>query len=298
MSGEQVAACIVLYNPDLDRLRQNVEAIAPQVGMVFCFDNGSQNIDGTREMIAPYGNVRLIDAGANLGISVALNRTAVKATDLGYGWLLSLDQDSVCPQGMVDALLPYGRMERVGAVCPVFVDSRRPVEPLPDGEWSEVDDCITSGMLMNLDVFRAIGGMDETLFIGFVDDEYCYRLRLSGYRIIQADKVVLDHELGELKPSRARGFWLALGELLHSKKVRALSYKRKVSPMRVYYGARNAVYLEKKYRDWPNPMFSKGAAMRSGISNVLRAQDKPAVAKALRAGLKDGENIKVEAWKR
>lgn len=296
MIVDKVAACIVLYNPNLERLRQNVEAIALQIDMVFCFDNGSENAGAVKSLLATYENVYLIEAGENLGISVALNRVARMAADKDCPWLLSLDQDSVCPDGMVSALLAYGGMEQVGAICPVFVDSRRPKESLPTDAWSEIEDCITSGMLMNLAVYKEINGMDEHLFVGYVDDEYCYRLRLCGYRIIQVNSVILDHELGELKPSRAKDFWLTAGSLLHSKKIKALSYKRKVSPIRVYYGARNAVYLEKKYRDYPSPMFSKRAAIKSGVLNVLRAQDKVAVAKALRNGLRDGGMYEVEAW--
>lgn len=298
MMNEKVCAGIVLYNPDLDRLARNVQAISAQVSLVLCFDNGSANMEGIKRILSGFKNLRVIEGGSNLGISVALNRMAKVAEDSGCAWFLSLDQDSVCPGGMIEALMTYGGYERVGAICPRFVDTRRPKEEPPEGVWCDVEDCITSGMLMKLDVLDRIGGMDETLFMGFVDDEYCYRLRLSGYRIIQANSVVLDHELGELTPSRGRGFWLALGGLLYSKKIKALSYKRKVAPMRVYYGTRNAIYLEKKYCHFKNPMFTRKAAIKSGISSILRAQDKGAVATAFRKGLRDGDSCEVIPWER
>lgn len=290
------AAGVVLFHPNIHRLEENIKAISPQVNAVYCFNNGVDNLSEVTAMVDCYKNVHILGNGENHGISLALNQIAEEAKQAGYSWLLSLDQDSVCPQNLITVFERFASFENIGAICPVAVDKRRPRDPLPKGEWSEVDDCITSGMFMNLDVFWRVGGMDENLFIDLVDDEYCYRLRLSGYRIIRVNQVVLDHELGELTSSKARGFWLGLGSVLHSKKVKALSYKRKVSPMRVYYSARNAVYLERKYLNHPNPMFSRNAAIKNGISNVLRSQDKIAVMRAWRQGMKDGRNIKVGAW--
>ena len=297
MMNKQVCAGIVLFNPNLDRLAQNVEAISLQVGLVLCFDNGSRNVEDVMKLLSRFSNVRVIEGGNNLGIPVALNRMAKVAKESGFSWFVSLDQDSVCPGDMVEKLMSFQNFEHIGVICPRFVDSRRPQEESPKGVWCDVEDCITSGMLMRLDVFDCIGGMDEELFIGFVDDEYCYRLKLSGYRIVQVNTVVLDHELGDITPSRLAGLWLMLGGLLHSKKVKALSYKRKVNPMRVYYGTRNAIYLEKKYRHYGNPMFTRKAAIENGVSNILRAQDKKAVVAAFRKGLRDGDSCEVAPWK-
>lgn len=291
-----IAAGIILYHPNIQRLEENIKAISPQVNAVYCFNNGVDNLSEVIAIADCYKNVHMIGNGENCGISHALNQIADETKQAGCSWLLSLDQDSICPENLIETFKRFTSFERVGAVCPVFVDSRRPKECLPKGEWSEVDDCITSGMLMNLDVFWRIGGMDENLFIDFVDDEYCYRLRLSGYRIIRANQVILDHELGELTPSRAKNFWLTLGGILHSKKIKALSYKRKVSPMRAYYAARNATYLERKYRYYPNSMFSRRAAIKTGISNVLRAQSSGAVVKAWLLGMREGGNMEVKVW--
>lgn len=296
--GLSLAAGIVMYHPDLRRLEENIKAISPQVDAVYCYNNGVDDLTKVAVIANRYENAHIVGSGENVGISRALNHIAEVSKQEGFSWLLSLDQDSVCPQNLIENFERFTSFDDVGAICPVFVDSRRPKEPLPNGEWSEVDDCITSGMLMNLDVFWRVGGMDENLFIGFVDDEYCYRLWLSGYRIIRANQVILDHELGELTPSRAAGFWLTLGGLLHSQKVKALSYKREVSPMRVYYAARNAVYLERKYRNYPNDKFSERFAVKDGLSNVLRGQDKAAVARAWWKGLQDGKAMEVKVWLR
>lgn len=287
-----ISAAIVLYNPDLNRLKKNLDSIAPQVNIVYCFNNGSYNLDEIKELLSTYSNVKLIDGKKNLGISYALNRIAEQSIKTNRKWMLALDQDSVCPSNMIDQFSRYLKCENTGIICPIAVDKRRPRRELPKEEYSFIDDTITSGSLINLDIYKRIGGSDEYLFIGLVDDEYCYRLRLNGYQILQVNSVIMDHELGDLTPSRHADFYLKLGNRLHSEKIKALSYKRKVSPMRVYYATRNIIYLSKKYKNNPTYLFSKKFAMKNGISNILRSQNKLSVTKAFLDGLKDGQKGK------
>ena len=51
MSNLKVLAGIVLYNPDLERLSENVSAIIPQVDILLLVDNKSNNIN---EIISLY----------------------------------------------------------------------------------------------------------------------------------------------------------------------------------------------------------------------------------------------------
>lgn len=283
-----ISAGIVLYNPNIARLKKNIDAIAPQVDVVYCFNNGAYNLNEIIELVSKYTNVQIIDGKKNHGISYALNRISEQSINTNHKWMLALDQDSVCPSNMIDKFSHYLNYKNVGIICPVAVDKRRPKQELPKEELSFIDDTITSGSLMNLDIYKKIGGSDEYLFVGLVDDEYCYRLRLNGYQILQVNSVIMDHELGELTPSKFANFYLRLGDKLHSSKIKALSYKRKVSPMRVYYATRNIIYLSKKYKSKPTYLFSKKFALKNGISNILRSQNKLNVTKAFFNGLKDG----------
>ena len=40
----KIGAGIVTYQPDMDRLRENLNAVVGQVDFVVCVDNGSRNI--------------------------------------------------------------------------------------------------------------------------------------------------------------------------------------------------------------------------------------------------------------
>ena len=282
------AAGIVLYNPDIERLRSNITAIYKQVKVVFCYNNNSKNTGDIKELIKEFENVVLIDKKENLGIATAINEIAEVANKKNITWLLTLDQDSICPPDIIRKFCKYIDDPKIGIICPLIIDKRRPKKEKPKEIVMVTDYCITSGSFMNLQIFRKLEGLDEYLFIGLVDDDYCYRILLNGYKIIQINNVILDHELGEILPSKYSKFFLRLGEAINSEKIKALSYKRKVSAMRVYYATRNIVYLANKYKEYPVYKFSVRYAIINGISNIIRSQNKIETLLAFFRGLFEG----------
>lgn len=291
MTSNNFAAGIILYNPNIERLKDNIESIYKQVKTVYCFNNNSQNITDIKKVIEEYPNVVLLDCEENLGIASAINIIANVAIENKVTWLLTLDQDSICPIKMVENFKAYIDIPDVGIICPLMLDKRRPLVEPPKEHSSYVEFCITSGSFMNLRIFEKLHGLDDKLFIGLVDDEYCYRLRLNGFKILQINKVVLDHELGDLTPSKHAQLFLKLGSHLHSKKLKALSYKRNVSPMRVYYATRNIIYLSEKYKKHSMPKFSVNFAVRNGLSNIIRSKNKILVFKAFIKGMIAGKKM-------
>lgn len=70
----------------------------------------------------------------------------------------------------------------------------------------EVTAVTAACMMMRAEIFRAAGGFDEALPIGFNDTDLCLRLRARGYRILQdGQTVLLHHESRTRKPA---GQWL------------------------------------------------------------------------------------------
>ena len=292
---KKIAAGIVLFNSEKERLKENVGAIIGQVDYLICFDNGSKNFGELKQTIDESYSIIWIESKENKGIAFALNRIAEKACELGCEWLLTLDDDSVCPSNMVDEfsrVISANDMTDVGMLAPIMYDSRRPGEkPLEKNEIEDIDFCITSGSLVNLTIWNKLGGVDEWMFVGEVDDEYSHRLRILGYRIIQLDNLILDHELGELTPKKTAKMYVKLAKLTGIKKLSSLAYRRKVSPMRMYYSVRNMLYLEKKYKNYPNPKFTKKNAIKNGISGILRGQQKIKIAASVIKGYKEGKKI-------
>jgi rhamnosyltransferase len=232
-----IYAGIVSYNPDVERLRENIIAIHKQVPAVVIFDNGSKNISFMEKLVFEFENVELLRSDSNIGIAAALNRMMQWGNDRHYIWMLSLDQDSVCDESYVSKMKPYLEIEPLlGIVAPVIVDRNvGVVGHNPKSEYCHVNTCITSGAFSKILYWKAIGKYDESMFIDSVDFEYCYRMRKYGYGVIQVKNVRLLHELGN---SKKRNFLLW--------KIDVTGH----SAFRKYYIARNNVYYPLKHHLW------------------------------------------------
>ncbi len=251
------AAGIVLYNPDLKRLHDNLAAIAFQVKTVYCYNNGTENEKILLNVLNDFSNVRLIGCGKNNGIATALQSILEFADKDGFEWVLTLDQDSIMPLNSIEQYDRYTAINKAGMICPVMHDERRKNIKMQEysNEIDEVTFCITSGAFTNVRAWKNVGGYDEKLFIGLVDNEFSYRMIKNDYKIIRINSLIMNHELGKLTPSKFENLYLKLGDIFHSETIKKLSYKREVSPMRFYYAVRNMVYLNRKYpknsvEDW------------------------------------------------
>lgn len=268
----KIYAGIVSFNPDVKRLKQNIEAIAPQVDCVVVFENGS---DRQRDITETIKGVVFLQAGKNLGMAGALNRLLNWGKQNGYEWMISLDQDSVCSNDYVEKMFPFLNVAgKAGIVGPVIIDRLIGiVGHNPKNFWAEVRTCITYGSFNNIEAWTEVGGYDELMFIDSVDFEYCYRLRKNGYKVIQVRDVHLQHELG------------------NSQKRRFLLWKVEVNghtAFRKYYIARNNVYYPLKHRLWLH--FARGNLrnIRLLVLTVLYENEKGEKYRAIRKGWIDG----------
>lgn len=292
-----VIAVVVTFNPPINRLRENVVSIFTQVQRVYLVDNGSSNFNDIEALAKEFPNVAVVSNHSNKGISYAINKAALYCSECGCDYLLTLDQDSVCPPDMVCNLLPLFELGRVGLVCPSYFDrNRASFNPrhCSDKPYVDVDMAITSGSLCLIDAFKDVGGMDESLFVGSVDDDYCLMLRKAGWRIIQNNEILLDHELGVVEKAAHSEWWERLHRRTGIDLFHSMSYVREVSPMRAYHGCRAAVYLKRKHGVDCGPGRSR-YLLRSVMSNVVRSDRPLAVLFQSVKGIVDGGKIPVKS---
>lgn len=233
-------AGIVVFYPDIDRLKQNIEAVVPQVDKLYLVNNAPDDVERLHGVIAENSSASIvwIYNDKNLGIAGALNQLMAAAESDGFEWILTLDQDSICSDGFVDKLHTVAiNYDGVAMVAPRVVERGVVWE---DGKttarYDEVEDvvfCITSGTLTNIASVKDIGGFDERLFIDEVDRDICIRLRRSGYRLLRVNAAELQHEFGD--------------KLVHRRIFFKVYKYRNYSPFRVYYQVRNLVYMVRKY---------------------------------------------------
>jgi len=227
-----IPAGIVTFNPDIERLRENIKSIYDKSAIIFIADNGSENKDAVLELISDYERIVFLGNEKNIGIAAALNQLCKAASDNNYKCLLTLDQDSVCPENLFPEFGIYTEGERIGIICPSIKDRNHSLDKVHNmTKTEEIGRCITSGSLVMLDAWNAVNGFDESMFIDGVDFDFCDRIRAKGYIILRVNTVVLLHEIGNIKIRRFLFF-----------KVRVKNH----SAFRKYYIARNTVYLARK----------------------------------------------------
>jgi rhamnosyltransferase len=272
----KTAAGIVLYNPDLKRLKQNIDAVINQVDCVILSDNGSANTNELNNILENYGeNVIIIHNHANLGIASALNIIFRKASELGFNWVLTLDDDSVCPDNMVRNYLDFMNTstDRIGILCPVIRDKNAGIIEGCVSSCDYIKRAITSGAFTSCSAWKEIGGFDEKLFIDGVDFDFSDRLRMSGYSIIRLKNTELLHELGHMTSHRFL-FWTV--------KVQNHSAQRK------YYIVRNRVYVSRKEKQRLYALTSFCFLVKFGLTIILFEKNKGEKLSAIVRGYADG----------
>jgi rhamnosyltransferase len=288
-----ILAGIVTYEPELDRLADNIVGIIGQVDAVLVYDNGSTNSDQVADLVSAYPTATLLSAPSNSGVAGALNRLAEAAVERGARLLVTLDQDSVSPSGMV-AILENELASGVGIVTPYIVDRNK----LTVAEYRELNlprverymqparkGAITSGGLVNLDAWLEVGGFDERFFIDYVDYDFNQRLMAAGYQILRANRTHLVHEVG-----RAVKTWLRVPRRNMSGRWELeVFYAFGHSPMRCYYKARNRVLFTRKHgRELGITNEGVWQIPQQVVLTVLFEDQKSAKLRAFLKGLVDG----------
>ena len=94
-----IAIGIVTYQPDLNRLSDNLRAAfaSSMVERVMIYDNHSDNCEAIRHLTSLDCRCQLTESEENQGVAYALYVLCQKAVEEGCEWVLTLDQDSVIP---------------------------------------------------------------------------------------------------------------------------------------------------------------------------------------------------------
>lgn len=224
----RMAGVVVLYHPAPEVIA-NIGSWAGQVDVIYAVDNSEGEISPVVSAVARLEKVVLIRNCRNVGIARALNIGAEKAIEEGYGYLLTMDQDSAAAPDMVALMLEclYGlNTTRIGIISPFHVTRS---EHLPGQETcQDVMTPMTSGCLLNLAAYRDVGPFRDELFIDFVDNEYCLRLSKRGFKVCRANLARLEHSVGD---TRKYGPFIATNH----------------SPLRRYYKTRNRFLVFREY---------------------------------------------------
>ena len=229
----------VLYNPSVGTGCKILQW-SKWVDMVYLVDNSDiPHMISTEINLCSDPKIRYIPLGSNQGIARALNIGCRDASQDGFKWVITFDQDSSPDESFFDAYRRY-----VDSIVPsstslgILTCQMRRCESdviSISHDVSEVDACWTSGSLMNMEVYKRSEGFMDKLFIDSVDFAYCLSIRELGYKIVRLNDVVLVHQIGNAKTYSLWGYHLF--------------YVTHHNYIRRYYMTRNAFWLSEKYGD-------------------------------------------------
>lgn len=295
----KICAGIVLYNPNIQRLKCSITSILPQVEMIYLVDNASKNIEDIEELMDSIKSfaIHLVTNRKNLGIATALNQLCQEALVNKYDWILTLDQDTICPKGMIQEMVSYTSNEKIGIVCPsVYYEGKnrkksiikrnkntanyykikgRIKEKAVSEDTTYIYACMTSASLTRVKAWNEIGRFRDDYFIDFVDNEFCMRMAINGYRILRVNKCCINHQLGETKEKRVFGI------------IRIMLFSH--ASWRYYYMIRNNRAFIKEYGCYL-PVIKEYIKLWSIIfRGIIQSDEKICTLKYIVRGYKDAE---------
>ena len=141
----------------------------------------------------------------NIGLSRAYNFLAEKAIDEGLEWIVLLDQDTTLPKNFYeiytstspDIFFQAPKVLSNGIlISPTLYSNYRSyiIKDINKCSFSISNiSCINSGLLINLDLYKNVGGYNELLFLDFCDHEFILRVKLK-YKKIKILDVFLNQD--------------------------------------------------------------------------------------------------------
>lgn len=232
---KDVIAGIVTFNPDINRLSSNIDAVKGQVDSIIIVDNGSENAAKIEESVS--SDITLIKWKENKGIASALRTIMDFAIFHKYSWVLTIDQDSVVQERLIDQYLIYANRKEcsnVGLFTCLIKDRnfKNTKHESQKSDIKKVDSCITSAAFCCVEKYKKIDGYDESFFIDCVDFDICYQLRDAGFDVCRINYIGLLHEVGH--GENRKFFWVTIVIYHHNAK-------------RIYTLSRNMILLWKKH---------------------------------------------------
>lgn len=287
-----VIAGIVTYNPQIQRLKENIYAVAGQVDEVVIYDNNSENIAEIEAFTKTCSRVILLRNRKNLGIASAFNYIIQYCSEKRTEWALLLDQDSVCPAHLIDQYKKYTHLPKTAIITPLVIDKRRAARNLKlKNDLQEVRNCVSSGSFVNVEICRQLGCFEDRLFIDVVDYEYCMRVRLSGYKIIRVNTLILDQEFGNVIRSKHSDIFLKLGQKIAF--FNHMAYFPVYSPQRVRFTIRNWVYCIRKYKKYSHTLKEIGKLVKGILIIIVRGKFRIRLFISIMNGIRSGMAMEV-----
>lgn len=189
---------IVTFNPSetlIDGLKIHITLFKK----IIIFDNNSHSskLKLIESFSESHDKIQILKSNVNRGIGYALNKGIKKLKDSNK-WICLFDQDSIPPKNLFEAynsvIHSKKHMRKIGLIGLNFSE-----QPDYSSSFSFKNSLsiITSGSLINTNVFESVGYFNEKYFIDSVDFEFNLRLAKHGFGTFLIEQKLLKHKLGD-----------------------------------------------------------------------------------------------------
>jgi rhamnosyltransferase len=200
-----ICSLITIYNPNIKELKNNIEIMLQYSDIVYLLFNSH-----IVEELQFDARIISLDNKKNIGLSKAINKGIKRASCDGYEYALLFDQDSCLTNenflNLKNEIDNENKNHDVACIGPLLnVRNNLIITPkwAKNNNWNvltptvcSVYNIITSGMLVNIDVFLQIGGFDEKYPVDFCDYLFCWKCIYNGYKVLQSKSAYMNHEVG------------------------------------------------------------------------------------------------------
>ena len=198
---QKIAGVVAWYNPT-NEVQKNIDSYLECIDKLYIVDNSSVDNGG----MVDHRNPKMVYCPLykNTGIAKALNVGIDLAIRDGMEIIITFDQDTYCDIGVVNNMYKRLMLENENTVIApnikhiyrksgkrFFSDDNIYPEEESFPKW-----VITSGSMFNVELYNKVGAFDEKLFVGQVDQDFCYRVYNTGGKIIRMASVYIYQEAG------------------------------------------------------------------------------------------------------
>lgn len=199
-----LSVIIVLYNPTIEQVKNKSNTLK-NISTIF-IDNSESPFSGF-DLNENFLNFHYIHNEANIGIAAAHNK-GIKIAKTLYkaDYVLLLDQDSDPGPSFIHNSLKDIQLAKdlnFAVIAPQLVNLKNLVKYKLDlkrnvkQNFKIANKSSSSGSLIPVKAFNAVGDFKESLFIDLVDSEWCWRANSLGYVCLVSNINTLFHDIGE-----------------------------------------------------------------------------------------------------
>jgi rhamnosyltransferase len=283
-------ALMVLFHPSEVHLR-NVLRLKRLCDQIVAVDNSPVSDLHVHERMLAAG-VEIVSNRNVGGVAGAYNKGIERLIEKGCSVFFIFDQDSELQEDYFVQMLqacaalntphfligPKIFDVNVNRYLPAHVLGRFSLKaiPLTDRKCGLVpcSSMITSGSVMSLETYRALGPFMEGYFIDHVDTEYSFRAKCKGVPVYINTSLVLKHQVGKRLDHKVWFFKLI---------------QWNTGPIRQYYSARNCIHVSRRYAArFPLLSLVNIITIQQILSVALYEKDKRRKIVAMAAGIIDG----------